>query len=106
MLRISETWKQLVSNITNDDRALEQFNKSVCFQNGRYYITWPCKCENPDLLEAALSRLKSLARHFERDSDLLRKYNEVIQSQVKQGVIERVVDTKKGRNITCLTTQF
>jgi len=32
--------------------------------------------------------LKSLARRFERDSDLLRKYNEVIQSQVKQGMIE------------------
>jgi len=32
----------------------------------------------------------------DRDSDLLRKYNEVIQSQVKQGVIKRVADTKKG----------
>ena len=28
-------------DITDDDRALEQFNKSVYFENGRYYITWP-----------------------------------------------------------------
>ena len=86
-------------DITNDDRALEQFNRSVCVQNGRYYITWPWKSEHPDLLEnfeVALSRLKSLARRFEKDPDLLRKYNEVIQGQVKQGVIERVVDTKEG----------
>ena len=26
-------------DITNDDRALEQLNKLVCFKNGRYYIT-------------------------------------------------------------------
>ena len=26
-------------DITDDDRALEQFNKSVCFENERYYIT-------------------------------------------------------------------
>ena len=86
-------------DITDDDRALEQFNKSVCFENGRYYITWPWKCEHPDLPDnfyVAFSRLKSLARCLERDKDLLIKYNEVFQSQVQQGVIERVV--KNGEN--------
>ena len=37
-----------------------------------------------------------MARHLERDKDLLIKYNEVFQSQVQQGVIERVV--KNGEN--------
>ena len=81
-------------NITDDDRALEQFNKSVYFENGRYYITWPWKCEHPNLpdnFDVAFSRLKSLARRLERDKDLLIKYNEVFQSQVQQGVIKRVI---------------
>ena len=32
-----------------------------------------------------------MARRLERDKDLLIKYNKVFQSQVKQGVLERVV---------------
>ena len=86
-------------DITDDDRALEQFNKSVCFENGRYYITWPWKCEHPNLpdnFDVAFSRLKSLARRLERDKDLLIKYNEVFQSQVQQGVIERVVKNSEN----------
>ena len=86
-------------DITDDDRALEQFNKSVCFENKRYYITWLWKCEHPDLpdnFDVAFSRLKSLARRLERDKDLLIKYNKVFQSQVQQGVIERVVKNSEN----------
>ena len=85
-------------DITNDDRALEQFNKSIYRENGRYYVTWPWKCEYPDLPEnfdVAMSRMRSLAKRFERDKDLLMRYNEVIQSQIEQGVVERVVEDKK-----------
>ena len=67
-------------DITNDDRALEQFNKSICCENGRYYVTWPWKCEFPDLPEnfyVAMSRMRSLAKRFERDIDLLMRYDEV-----------------------------
>ena len=42
------------------------------------------------IFDAAMSRLKSLARHFEKDKDLLLKYNKGNQSQAKQGVIEKV----------------
>ena len=85
-------------DITNDDRALKQFNKSTYCENGRYYVTWPWKCEYPDLPEnfdVAMSRMRSLAKCFERDKDLLMRYNEVIQSQIKQGVVERAVEDKK-----------
>ena len=39
--------------------------------------------------------MRSLAKRFERDKDLLMRYNEVIQSQIKQGVVERAVEDKK-----------
>jgi len=79
-------------DIANDDRALEHFNKSVCFEDGRYDITWPRKYENPYLTDnfgVAIRRMRSLVRHFEKDKKLLARYNE---GQVRQGVIERASD--------------
>ena len=77
----------------DDDRALEQFNSSVCFENSRYYIKWPWKYDSFDLpenLDIAIGRIKSLARRFNRDKSLLMKYDEVISSQITQGIIEKV----------------
>ena len=45
--------------------------------------------------DVAVSRMKSLAKRFEKDKDLLMRYNEVMQSQRKQGVVERVVEDEK-----------
>ena len=44
----------------------------------------------PENLDIAIGRIKSLARRFKRDKSLLMKYNEVISSQIKQGIIEKV----------------
>ena len=88
-------------DLTDDDVALEQFNNSICFENGRYYVRWPWRYDCLDLpenLDVAIGRLKSLAKHFQRDKDLLVKYDDVITSQIKQGIIEKVVvDTKVER---------
>ena len=87
---------------TDDDRALEQLNSSVCFENGRYYIKWPWKYDSFDLpenLDIAIGRIKSLARRFNRDKSVLMKYDEVISSQITQGIIEKITintETKKG----------
>jgi len=101
-----------VLDITNDDRALEHFNKSVWFEDGRYYIAWPWKYENPDLPDnfgVAIKRVRSLVRCFEKDKALLAKYNEILQSQVQQGVIERVSNDNQHtlkHYLLYLTTQF
>ena len=77
--------------------ALEQFNNFICFENGRYYVRWPWRYDCLDLpenLDVAIGRLKSLAKRFQRDKDLLVKYDDVITSQIEQGIIEKlVVDT-------------
>ena len=83
-------------DLTNDDKALKQFNDSIRFTEGRYQITWPWKCDHPDLpdnFQVAVNRLRGLARRFDRDKDLLVKYNDVIQNQVEMGVIEKVVNS-------------
>ena len=28
-------------NVKEDDRALEEFNRTVCYKEQRYYVTWP-----------------------------------------------------------------
>jgi len=49
-------------DLTNDDKALKQFNGSIWFTEGRYQI-W--KCDHPDLpdnFQVAVNRLRGLAR--------------------------------------------
>ncbi|XP_065891574.1 uncharacterized protein [Dysidea avara] len=88
-------------DITDDDKALERFNSSICFEDGRYQIQWPWKYENldiPENLDIAVGRLRSLARRFQKDRNLLEKYDEVISSQVKQGIVEKVTtDTRTSQ---------
>ena len=37
------------STITDDDKALSEFNKSIQLVNGRYHVRWPWSEENPNL---------------------------------------------------------
>jgi len=81
-------------DLTNDDKALKQFNGSIWFTEGKYQITWPWKCDHPDPpdnFQVAVNRLRGLARCFDRVKDLLVKYN--TQNQVELGVIEKVVNS-------------
>ena len=83
---ITDSW-----DVTDDDKALEQFNELISFRDGRYQVVWPWKCQNPDLpvnLDIVIGRMRSLARHLQGNLDLLRKYDDIIQGQVKKGIIE------------------
>ena len=85
-------------NVTDDDVALEQFNNSICFQKGRYYVRWPWKYDYLDLpenLDFAIGRMRSLAKRLLKDRELLVKYDDIIYSQVKLGIIEKVTVDKK-----------
>ena len=65
-------------HLADYDTVLEQFNNSICFQNGRYYVKWPWKYYSLDLpenLDVAIGKMKSLAKHFQRDEELLVKYD-------------------------------
>ena len=77
----------------DDDRAIEIFNKSIKFENNRYYVTWPRKDRNPNLpsnFTLSLGRLKTLLKTFKRDKDRFQKYDEIIQDQLRKGIIEKV----------------
>ena len=52
----------------DNDKALEQFNKGICYDEERYQIKWPWKSPEPDLpdnYDVAYGRMKSLSRRFQ-----------------------------------------
>ena len=80
---------------SDDDIALEKFNKSVKFTNGRYMVTWPWREDHPDLAEnyqLALGRLKSILQRLVKIPTLLEKCDAIIKEQLNKGIIERVTD--------------
>ena len=77
----------------DDDRALQKFNDTIRFEDGRYQVTWPWKEESPLLptnYELAMGRLRSLVNRLMQNPEHLRKCDAVIQDQLQKGIIEAV----------------
>ena len=80
---------------SDDDTALEKFNKSVKFTNGRYMVTWPWKADQSDLPEnyhLALARLKSILQKLVKVPTLFEQYDAILREQLNRGIIEKVTD--------------
>lgn len=79
--------------IKDDDLAIENFNETIEYDKGRYNVTWPWKSKEPDLPEnfgLAKGRLNSLIQRLNKRPELLSKYDDIIQQQLEQGIIEKV----------------
>lgn len=77
---------------TQQEEAVKQFNDTVEYKCGRYYVKWPWVQYPPDLptnFGIAFGRLKSLLRRL--DTNTLKDYEDILQEQLEAGVIE-VVD--------------
>ena len=61
-------------NVNDDDKALQKFNDTVRFEDGRYQVAWPWKEECPSLptnYELAMGRLRSLVNRLTRNPEHL-----------------------------------
>ena len=61
-------------HIKDDDRALDKLNNTICYQEGQYFITWPCKSDDDELPEnfyVAFGRMKSLSHRLQAHKMLL-----------------------------------
>ena len=70
-------------------KALNRFNETLSYENGRFTVSWPWKKEKPDLPQnygLALGRLKSLINRMKRNPFLVEKYTDIIVDQLKQGI--------------------
>jgi len=82
--------------VKDDYKALEQFNNTILYEKGRYHITWPWKSSEvnlPENFDVAFGWMRTLSQKLQNDRTLLRQYNDIIQSQISGGIIEKV-DTK------------
>ena len=78
---------------TEDNKANENFNRTVTVNENRYEVTWPWRDENPDLPEnyhLALRRPKSSVQTLLRKSKILEEYNNIIEMQCNQNIVEKV----------------
>lgn len=80
-----------LSEIEEEERALEQFYENIKFVNNRYEIRWPWRQYPPKLSNnfgLAVGRLKSLQRKMDKES--FKNYNAIIETQIEKGIIEDV----------------
>ena len=83
---------------SDDDKALEMFNNTIKFEDGRYLVIWPWKESHPSLpdnYQLAVGRLKSTLQRLKKDPHLLQMYSAIIQEQLEQGIIEKVCSKSK-----------
>ncbi|KAH7698793.1 Pao retrotransposon peptidase family protein, partial [Aphelenchoides avenae] len=77
--------------VDDDDVALEQFQKSLRFVDGRYEAGWPWISDDPELstnLAIARRRLIGTWQRLAKSPELLNKYDQVIKEQENLGIIE------------------
>lgn len=80
-------------NVNENDRILTEFEANLKVSQNRYKVALPWK-NNHDVLPTnyglAKGRLISLMKRLKTDPTLLKNYNEILMSQLKDGIIERV----------------
>ena len=94
-------------HVKDDDRALDKFNNTICYQEGRYFITWPWKSEDVELpqnFDVAFGRMKSLSRRLQADK-MLQQCSDVIRSQFEAGIIELVDEQRAMVNNKLVNAQ-
>lgn len=75
----------------------EQLKRSP---DGWYEVNLPWKGNHPPLpnnKKGSLKRLEALTRKLEKQPGMLERYNDVIQDQLMQGIVEPVTGEAKGR---------
>ncbi|GFQ65830.1 integrase catalytic domain-containing protein [Trichonephila clavata] len=75
------------------DQAMEIFNETVEFENGRYIVQLPFRKSYNELSNnypLAKQRFQNLWRRFGHDSELYQQYREIIRDYTEQGIIEEV----------------
>nr|CAD2168057.1 unnamed protein product [Meloidogyne enterolobii] len=80
-----------------EDEVFQKFKKEIRFINNRYEVKFPFKADPstislPSNYGLCYGRLRSALKILNKDTALLTKYNNIIQEQLKLGIIEPVID--------------
>ena len=81
------------SESPDDVEALQRFEETSIFKDGRYQVELPWRQNHPPLQDnyrIAKKRLESLKRKLRKDVTLYSRYNDVVEDYLKQGMAEDV----------------
>ncbi len=87
--------------VKDDDKALQIFNDSVKFHDGRFFVCWPWIESNPQLdpnLSVAQKRLTSVLKSLKEDPELMKRYSDVFALDIR--VPRRTRINRKGPGST------
>ena len=74
-------------------QSSDGFNENVSFNGERYEVNLPWLENRPEIssdFELCVNRLKSLQRRMLKEPELIEEYNQIIEDQMRQGIVEKV----------------
>ena len=87
----SGNWKHWRSRTKR--RLYDDFTGAVKFENRRYKVPLPWKEFHdplPDNYQLSVNRLQGFLRQLKQDPAILKEYDDMIQDQLRKGIIEAV----------------
>ena len=79
-------------NQEKDDLVMQMFKNTTTKEDRRYQVSRPWRTQNhnlPENYKLSLGRLKTQMKRFEKDRNLLQRYDEVIKDRLSKVVIEQ-----------------
>ena len=90
------------------DQVHESFENNISFNGSRYSVSLPWKEGHPELPSnygTSMYRLKTQMRRLEKDPEILNEYGNIIEEQLRAGVIEKVAELEKAPKVHYLPHQ-
>ena len=91
-------WEIESLGISEQEKTLyDDFSSTVTFREGRYEVPLPWKDTHnllPDNLQLCKRRLHGLLRRLKQTPETLQQYHDIIQDQIKKGIVESVLDSE------------
>ena len=91
--RIEELFELETLGINDIETVEEQFISELKYDEDHYTVSLPWREHHdilPDNYELSVARLNSTLKRLRKEPELLKEYNNVIEEQLKRGIIEEV----------------
>ena len=105
--QVERFWDLDAIGILNDEKSVYELNsEKIEFIDERYQVELPVKDDHPliqDNFSCCVKRLAILKNNLTKKSSLLESYDEIIQKQIKEGIVELVDDSNGSPDIGNVT---
>ena len=95
-------WDLETVGIREENSVEEKFEDTLSFNGERYSVQLPWKSDRVNLQtnrSLCERRLNAQLKRLKKEPEILKKYDNVIKDQIKQGIIEEVPDLPTGERI-------